>query len=191
MKAKHALLALAALPLLGHSQTTTAKQWPQVKSGEFEVRIGGTLPLGGFHDGDANIGPEIGVEWRHNFKQSPWDVGAMIDITTARYDFDFEGHTWEQSNRTCVIAAVGDYNFGQGRPVNFFVGTGLGLGLCDAVSGDYDDGDKSTVLPRISPRVGVELGHHLRLTLTSNIVRKGYSNVQLSVGYAIGGGLKK
>ena len=56
---------------------------------------------------------------------------------------------------------------------------------------DYEIIDETKLYPVFIPRIGVEIGYHLRTQLDFVIVRKGFSNVFLSVGGTIGGRAKK
>lgn len=167
-------------------------QTNSVRPIEFEMHVGATTPIGGMHDTDKKVGPALGVEMRYNFKNSPFDVGFAIDLTTARYGWKPDEYDRSQSNRTAFLGFTGDYNFRQGGKVNPFVGMGLGIGIHDALVDVIEEtNDQTTSFPTISPRVGVELWRHLRLTLVANITCKYYNNVGINVGYVIGGGQKK
>lgn len=178
-------LTLSALSPL-RAQTT------MVRPIEFEMHVGATCPLGGMHDTDKKTGPALGVELRYNFKDSPFDVGLALDITTARYGWRPDEYDRSQSNRTAFLGTTVDYNFHQGGKVNPFVGMGIGVGLHDALVDVIEEtNDGTATFPTVSPRVGVELWRHLRLTLAANLSCKYYNNLSLTVGYVIGGGKKK
>lgn len=163
-----------------------------VQKMEFEFRGGLTTPIGAYHDGSSQTGAALGLECRYNFKGRPWDCGLMFEVTTARRGFDSQynkdADIW-QSNRTYSLAATGSYNFRQGKNVNPFAGVAIGFAGNDVV-GDEVYPSKGTSL-LFAPRVGVELLHHLRLSLSSNVSRKGYNNLQFSLGFVIGGRPKK
>lgn len=185
---KHLLLILALV-----ATTCLYAQTTRVRSFEFEPRLGITMPLNNFNDGDKFIGPTLGMELRYNFKDSPFDIGMAIDIATAVYDFEFFDEvcfSLEQSNRTAVVSLTGDYNFLQGRKVNPFVGAGLGVAFHKVVHDEAYPLSESAKMA-FTPRVGVELWRHLRFTLSAGFSSKGYNNLRLTVGYAFGGGKKK
>lgn len=87
---------------------------PIVQMMEGEVRVGMTTPPGGYHDGKAKLSASLGIEGRYNFRGTPWDCGLMLDLSTARRDYEHlfndGGDRW-QSNRTLALALTGDYNF--------------------------------------------------------------------------------
>lgn len=170
----------------------TNAQTKDVHRVEVEFRAGLTAPVGAYHNGTVQIGAAFGIEGRYNIKGTPWDCGLMLEITTARRGFKpMCGRNIDiwQSNRTLAISATGSYNFQQGKKVNPFGGFAIGVAGNDVVGDDvYPSKGVSLFL---SPRIGVELLHHFRLMLASNISRKGYNNLQLSVGLVIGGGSKK
>ncbi|MDO5571145.1 MAG: hypothetical protein Q4F97_06725 [Bacteroidales bacterium] len=165
--------------------------------------FGFTEPLGKFHDTNNKLGGALGLELRYNLRELPIDLGFQINITSAVHETPIhlensEGNSsWgeyyyaEQSNRTLGLALIGDWNFRQGRRVNPFIGAGVGWASHDLLNDCvYYDGD-GEAKPLFIPRVGVEFFRHLRITLASNISRKGYNNLQLTVGLVFGGGIKK
>ena len=178
------LLTIVGLPF-GKAQSNEV----EVQRVEGELRVGLTAPLGGFHGGSATVGPAFGVEIRYNIPKSSWDMGFQINATTAVRKFHSSNYTYEQSNRSVNYLLSGGYNFGQGKKVNPFVGAGFGLNFYDAIDDVVYDGSGKCFT--FAPRVGVELFHHLRFTLTSNITRTGYSNIEFTIGGVIGGRPKK
>lgn len=180
-------------------------QAPEVKSLEYEIQLGATLPFGSYHEGKANVGPLLGpVELRYNVEDSPFDISLSLGLSTAIWDIpvqkpvidydkeeftgEYTSEMQEQNNRSAYLAIGGNYNFKQGRQCNPFVGLGLGLVYKDVLTGPLDGEGTS---PVIIPRFGVELFRHLRFTCASHISRNGWNNVSLAVGVVFGGGLKK
>jgi hypothetical protein len=158
---------------------------------EGELNFGITSPLGNYHDGDSKIGGEIGMEMRYNLPQTPFDTGLLLNITTAIRDFSSEisDDEHDQSNRTCNLVLVGDYNSRQGKMINPFVGLGIGAAFNDVLNDvAYDSHGISMAF---IPRVGVEFVHVFRLTWSANISRKGYNNVALTASFVIGGWPRK
>lgn len=183
------ILPIVTLALLGIQPLRA--QTNSVRPVEFEMRIGATTPLSGFHGGNKEPGAALGVELRYNLKDSPIDLGVNIDITTAMYNFDMrEYYDYTQSNRSALFGIVVDYNLCQGGKVNPFFGMAFGICKHDAlneVAYDDHDGDESKF---VSPRIGVELRRHFRATLAANLSCRGYSNLSLTMGYVIVGGKK-
>lgn len=187
LKAIKILLALAALfAVKAHAQT------PIVQRMEGEIRVGLTTPLGDYYSGTAYFSGTLGIECRYNFKGTPWDCGVMYDLSTVSRGYEYlynDGHNHRQSNLVGAFAAVGEYNLRQGRRVNPFVGTALGVALNSAV-GDVSYQSRGTSM-LFAPRVGVELFHHLRLMAQFNVCRKGYNNLSITIGLVVGGRPKK
>ena len=76
----------------------------------------------------------------------------------------------------------------RGQRISPFAGTGFGLGGCSAGNGGYNkEGDRCVFMLR----GGVEMFHHLRLTLTTRFAMRGYNHIGLTLGYAFGGGVKR
>lgn len=161
-----------------------------VKRFEAEARLGATFPVGFLGHTERVSGPSMGLELRYNFRKIPLDIGLAAELTTAVYKLNRNGRSDYQSNRTATITLFSDYNFKQGRKVNPFIGTGIGLGMNNALNDLlYEVNEGGTCV--FVPRIGVELFRHLRLSLSSHISQKGYNNICFSIGYAFGGGLKK
>jgi len=157
-----------------------------VKAFEFEPFVGATYGLAG-NVGSHKAGPAFGIEARYNFRHAPVDVGMQIYMGTAlsRYQGG------DLSCRTFSIMPVCDYNFNPGKKVSPFVGIGVGPNIYDIIVGSYDnDRTDGTSNIGIMPRVGVELGRHLRFTLNAHLGKRIYNTVGLSIGYTFGGGLK-
>ncbi len=173
---------LAAVPHLALAQSQRVQKF------EGELRAGFTGPLGGFRSANSLMGATLGWELRYNFTESPWDCGLMVDVSSARWEFEPQSGT-AQINRTPAMALTGGYNFRQGKKVNPFVGAGIGVAFCDVLDFEYDAWPGTSLY--FAPRVGVELFHHLRLTSQLNISKKGYHNLAVTLGLVIGGRPKK
>ncbi|MBO5058494.1 MAG: hypothetical protein J6C10_03195, partial [Prevotella sp.] len=80
---KKLLLGLfLATSLLTNAQNLPVKNW------ELELKFGGTLPLSGNSTTTAQLGPAMGAEVRYNLEDSPFSLGAKIDLTVARKDIN-------------------------------------------------------------------------------------------------------
>lgn len=189
MKLGH--LSMVMVVMLCMSNMAKAQR-QEIKRFEFELGAGLTTPLGSYHDGKAQTGAALEMQGRYNFKGSPWDCGLLLELTTARRGFAPMDRTdldiW-QSNRTLAFAATGAYNFRQGNKINPFAGVAIGVANNDVVGDDIYPSTGTSLF--FSPRIGVEFFRHLRLTISSNISKKGHHNLQLSLGLVIGGGRKR
>lgn len=155
---------------------------------EGEVKTGITTPIGSYHSGKSQISASLSLEGRYNFKGTSWDMGLMLDLSTARRSFEhlYNGiHDRWQNNRTFAISLTSNHNFRQGAKFNPFIGTAVGVAFNDVV-GDKCFPSKGTSMI-LSPRVGIEFFHHFRITTQFNLCRKGYNNLCLSIGFIVGG----
>lgn len=173
---KAILAALAVIITL----STSAQN--EVKTFEVEAKVGVTYPTQRYF-GDKQVGPSLGLEGRWNLSQLPVDVGAEIYFGSALRRFNGE----DQSNRIFSLSAVGYYDFLRGMKASPFIGLGLGTGSCDVVKG-YKDNEGAALV--VSPRIGIELFNHLRLTFEARIARNCYNTMGLTIGGVIGGGRK-
>ena len=158
-----------------------------VKRFEFEVSVGATISLG-HYVADNGIGPAIALEPRYNFDHSPFDIGWEIYLGTAMRHYNRK----ETSNRTFSTMCFGDYNFNRGKNISPFLGLGIGTAQCDEIEGsDEINSYGSNQHFIISPRIGVELDRHLRITGYAKFSQKWYNLAGISIGYAFGGGKVK
>ena len=164
---------------------------PIVQMMEGEIRGGISTPIGSYHDGKAIVSGSLGFEGRYNFKETPWDCGLMLDLSTAcrsySHLFDSGSDMW-QTNRTLALAATGDYNMRQGTKINPFVGIALGIGMNDVVGDNLFSESYTSFI--FVPRIGVEFLSHIRLMAQLNISRMGYNNLSITLGLVLGGRLK-
>lgn len=134
--------------------------------------------------GKARQGVDGNIELRYNFDSQPVDLGLYVSVCTfsrgeqtgdyaKSYDFVSEN-----------LLVTSDYNFFRGNNVSPFVGLGLGVAWSDINA----DGSRKGTHFAVMPRVGVELSHHLRITLAYKIFERANNHLTLSLGYAFGGG---
>lgn len=144
-----------------------------------------SIPLGGYHSGTSKNGAKIGGDLRYNINNTPWDCGIFLEINSAQRDFESE---YSQNNRTSIIGIIGDYNFRQGTNFNPYAGIGVGLAWNDVVGGSYIETNGWSIA--FTPRVGIEIFRHFRLSCGAQFSRAGYNAFNVSFGVVIGGGLK-
>ena len=120
---------------------------------------------------------------RYNFLHKPVDMGLELYIGSTAREYDAAN----LSNRILSVSAFSDYNFRRGKKFSPFVGIGMGIASCKVVQGAYGTDAARAV---VTPRLGVELLGHIRMTCYSKLCFKGYNHVGVSVGYAFGGGKK-
>ena len=151
-----------------------------VSRAEFEAKVGATCPTQKYF-GDKKVGPSFGLEGRMNLSTLPIDIGGELYLGAAVRKFEGD----DQSNRILSFSAVSHYNFQQGTNFSPFIGFGLGIGSRTVVLGVKDHEGTAFV---VSPRFGIELFRHLRLTLEGRFAGKGYDTIGLTLGGVIGGG---
>lgn len=186
---KHIFLTLlaAALPCLAHADNDGVGKL------EGGISVGSTLPLGGGYGGKIKPGTVLNGEMRYNFANTGWDCGVMLQFNNSLRDFDMADKYFNyQDNSSDIVAVTGDYNFRQGARINPFAGLGIGFAIqyIDNLQNRFEDyHDKAAAV--FLPRVGVELFHHVRVTLGAQISRRGFHTLDLSVGFVLGGRPKK
>lgn len=186
---KHIFLTLlaAALPCLAHADNDGVGKM------EGGISVGSTLPLGGGYGGKIKPGTVLNGELRYNFANTGWDCGVLLQFNNSLRDFDMADDSYYyQNNLNSSFAVVGDYNFRQGDRINPFAGLGVGcsIGVISRLQ-KYDEDFQSKAAAVFLPRVGVELFHHVRVTLGAQISRRGFHTLDLSVGFVLGGRPKK
>lgn len=160
----------------------SAQEGSMVKPFELEISLGGTYGIGKYV-GENQIGPALAFEGRYNFSQLPMDLGLELyaGSTARKYE------TSNLSNRILSLSVYTDYNFRRGKSFSPFMGVGVGIASCKVVQGYYGDDALKAIF---TPRIGVEMFNHFRITVYSKLGYKGYDNLGVSVGYAFGGGRK-
>lgn len=142
---------------------------------EGEIRAGMGLPFDNKYYGNKSYGAlNVGLELRYNFKNTGWDCGVIAQIVNNGYESEEPGPSISHSY--WGLSFCGNFNFRQGHRINPFAGLALGTALTD---------DGSLVL--VSPRVGVEFLHHIRISAELNISRRYYNNACLTLGIVFGG----
>lgn len=173
-----------------------------VQKFEGEIRYGLNWPLKSKKpEFGKTDGWDFSAELRYNFKQKPFDVGLEFSVYEMAYNAKVPqtdpAYIPGYSKDVIGIQAISEYNFKRGTRFNPFAGLGVGVGFMgDNGCHTYIDEngtsrlvgvDQSYNQAMFSIRAGVELIHHIRLTLQSNITGHGYSNFSVSIGGVIGG----
>ena len=97
----------------------------------------------------------------------------------------YKGRGVEETYRNMILQPVVDYNFRMGKHVSSFVGGGLGMAIVDVDLG-YNQFNSIC----FTPRLGVELFKHLRMTFDYRLLKWDLSFWNCSVGFVLGGGNK-
>ena len=164
-----------------------------VKEYEFEPFLGLSYPTRNIGGGDIKetIGSNVGLAFRYNLQDIPVSVGAVAYLCNSVRSKD--SYSTDNSQRIASLSLTGDYNFMEGSKVSPFIGIELGYAQRHTISSSFDDniGNCSNNGFVVSPRIGVEVWNHVRLTLDARITQRDYNVVCFGLGYAFGGGLEK
>lgn len=184
---------MMAFCLVFMSETSASAQ-RQVRSFEFEPSLGLCMPLyGGGQNYHGKEGLSFGLESRYNFESAPVSVGCELNIVAAvRSRNSSAGNSTASSCRTASLSVTSDYYFNRGGKVSPFVGAGVGLAMRESVISDsgYDyAGMRGYPFGGVfTPRIGVELWNHLRVTVDARLTHRDYNVIGFRIGYAFGGG---
>ena len=171
---------------------TVVTLFAQEKSNySIEPYIGLSIPINNV-GGDLvheTAGLNAGLEVRKNLSSSPISIGANVFVTSAfRKEEKIDGSHSKNSQRIAGITAVCNYQFFQGQPISFFIGTGIGVAQRRTIISGIDK--NIGICPAyglvVSPRIGVELSEHFRVSLETCITQRDYNVAAFRVGYAFG-----
>ena len=178
---------------------TSFAQKVEVRRLEGEIGVGLVNGVNSFALDACNVGPKLYGELRYNFRFLPIDVG--LQVSGSYFHREIESQAERQKSKSYNVMAVADYNLFRGRKFSVFAGVGVGLGVLDmsypiniktpdAHWAGYSTGDGKNK-PCFSPRVGVELFNHLRLTVHYMAEEKANNHFGFSIGAVLGGGRKR
>lgn len=141
--------------------------------------------------GTETIHPGLGIEGRYNFSSLPIDVGAELSLSVAQRNaaIPFGERFLDVTLRNASAVIFGDYTFATEKKLSPFLGIGIGIAQMHEM-GATSDWTTPNQGVTVVPRFGIELFHHLRVTLDCRILNKYYNTIGLKVGYAFGGGMK-
>ncbi len=171
----------------------------EVRHLEGEIGVGGVNGVNSLSLDNCSVGPKLYAELRYNFRALPIDAG--IQASGSFFHRDDDSQAQRLKSKSYNVMAVADYNFRRGKNLSFFAGVGLGLGVLEmsapidikapnAQWDGYTTGDGKEKLC-FSPRIGVELFNHLRLTLFYVGEERANNHFGLSIGGVLGGGRKR
>lgn len=190
-------IILASVLTLCYTSTVYATDFltkpVKVQRMEGEAGIGFSFPADSYHKMDGKLGLNMGIALRYNIPESGFDCGIAIDLTGVTRECTnpwYPQYRMTQTNRIVGFSLTGGYNFRQGKKVNPFAEIGLGVGLYDSVGDVLYDVNGSTGM-LFTPKIGVELWHHLRIYASSHIIRKGFNSLDIGIAVVIGGRPKK
>lgn len=189
-----ALLLPCSMP--GNAQTRQFEVADR-QVGRFEGEIGGGISFGAarLNFDNNKLGATFYAEARYNMQRVPLDVGVQVGGTIFHRESINAG---QLKFRTWNVTAVTDYNLRRYGKISFFAGIGLGYASLDNSApitlddsqpnwGGFSTGTKTGSLC-LMPRIGVELLHHLRVTLDYKLQEKANRHFGLSIGVVFGGG---
>ena len=134
--------------------------------------------------GKTRQGVDANIELRYNFESQPVDLGLYVAVCSFSRGEQIGSYAKSYKFVSENLLLTSDYNFFKGSNVSPFVGLGLGVAWSDINA----DGSRKGTHFAVMPRVGVELSHHLRITLAYKIFERANNHLTLSLGYAFGGG---
>jgi hypothetical protein len=166
-----------------------------VKSFEFEAGTGVMMGSKASYE-SVNPGMPLFAECRLNLKDSPFDLGLQLSV--GQFSREFQDHTYSLRDRLSPILYC-DYNIRNESVFSPFFGIGLGEGNFEIEYPYYPTVTSNIPVEAslnahkfiLSPRIGIEVFNHLRLTLEYRLAfDKNYNFGALKLGYAFGGGKK-
>lgn len=178
---------------------TSFAQRVDVRRFEGEIGVGLVNGVNSFVLDDCSVGPRIYGELRYNFHTLPIDVGLQASGSFFHREADSQAERLK--SKSFNVMAVADYNFFRGRTISLFAGVGVGLGVLEmsypisikesnAHWAGYSTGEGKNK-PCFSPRIGVELFNHLRLSVHYVVEERANNHIGFSIGGVIGGGRKR
>ena len=189
MKHLKNLIAFSIISLISFS----AKAQIPVRAFEFELSGGVSFPLGDF-PGIEEFGETYNLELRYNFKKTPIDLGLELNNTSIERENAYNPQPDQNrilSLKNGSLLLTTSYNFRRGKSISPFIGVGLGISEYDTFAwfGIYPNLINEPSLT-FSPRIGVEIYRHFRLTMDIRLINKRHNSVCLRMGVIIGGGKK-
>jgi len=161
----------------------------------FEFEVGAGVAMGNRPSGtQVAPGAFFLIEGRYNVPGTPFDVGVQGYMGGYHRNnvAPVDGHRSGRYIMPRIVTLYGDYNFRQWRRVSLF--GGAGLGYARVVNKHSGSGVGNTVRENflaITPRVGAEFFHRVRLTFDCKLVSKYYSAFGVNVGFVLGGGARE
>ncbi len=136
--------------------------------------------------GKTRQGVDANIELRYNFESQPVDLGLYVSVCSFSRGEQIDNLAKNYKFVSENLFLTSDYNFFKGNKVSPYVGLGVGVAWSDINA----DGTRHGTHFAVMPRVGVELSHHLRVTVAYKIFERANNHLVLSLGYAFGGGLR-
>lgn len=196
---KKLIFAFALLCCIQGNAQTSQSTVADRKVGRIEGEIGGGFSFGADKlNFDKNkLGATFYAEARYNMQRVPLDIGVQAGGTIFHRESVNAG---QLKFRTWNVMAVSDYNFRRCKKISLFAGIGLGYASLDNSApitfddsqsnwGGFSTGTRMGSLC-FMPRIGVELFHHLRVTLDYKLQEKANRHFGLSLGVVFGGGCR-
>jgi len=174
---------LAGIVALALASVTVAAQDVK-KMVVVEPYLGLGLPTKAVEGTDPFTGLDSGAEARYNLKNGKLSLGLDYNWSVAART---RGDKMS-SERAVSLSATCDYYLRRGKVTAFFVGTGLGVAHRNTVRSAAAPGIGICPLhgPVASPRIGMELWGHVRLTIEARLTQKHYNTVAFRIGVPIG-----
>ena len=181
----------------GNARTDQSSINQRIRYLEGEVGVGISFGADKLNFDRSELGAVLYAEARYNIQRIPLDVGVQVGGTIFHRESFNAGRLDFKTENVLVVT---DYNFRRYNKISFFTGIGLGYATLDnSLPISFDDskpnwGGFLTGYKKGSfcfmPRIGVELFHHLRMTLDYKLQEKANRHFGFSLGVVFGGGRK-
>jgi len=195
---KKLFLMAAVAVMTAVSANAQEHRFGDVMPFEFEAGVGvatGNQPSGT----TVSPGAILYIEGRYNIPNTPFDVGMQGYLGNFWRDNValVDGHRLGRHIMPRLVTVYGDYNLRQWRRVSLFGGVGLGYArVINKQSGGIGFGinignDVRENFLAVTPRVGAEFFHRVRLSVDCKIISKYYSCFGVNLGFTFGGGIQE
>jgi len=173
--------------------TFSAAAQNEVRAFEFEISGGHSAPLYNL-PGDEIRGTILNLELRHNLKNIPIDIGFELNVTTVYRKKPNTPPRGMPNLTNSAISFTTSYNFARGKDLSLFIGIGAGIPITNIlflVHNYYYNTDLGPYLNMaFSPRIGIEMYNHFRISMDIRLLDKENSAIALRAGIVFGGGKK-
>lgn len=137
---------------------------------------------------EAKAGMHVMAEARWNLPGCRFDIGLQ-----AANGGIFFKERQEDVRFNLITSIFADYNFKTSGKLTPFAGLGAGYFMAESAILLQDSPSSATIHgPAITPRIGIELLHHLRITAHYRLtLKQDMSHWGISLGWSFGGGPRR
>lgn len=158
---------------------------------EVELKGGTNVPFSSYHGG-SHAGLVLGLDFRYNLKNLPFDVGASFISNWTRgegsnvliLDDEVIPYDYYSTNRAIGGIITAGYNLKRGYKVNPYAGLGVGVANTKIVDAPFESSATKAVFV---PKIGVELLYNFRLEISTVVTRNHFNSLNFTLGLVFGG----